>query len=235
MTFPLTVFQQTFEDAPSFADAVMADAVAGGGRFKDGHPPSEWLPELLAQKHVERTLVIGLAAWLTQAPSAAAISEAIRIARALELTEMAPIFATALQGIALNLLLQPDPQSPNQSIEDCLLGALLELMDASDPSMRATVLGHLRNAGLRNQEITLLLHHGSTEELRVGLPAVFSEDPPEPEILVPGLLRGKEVADILAQWLEDTPLEYRQKLWESATQQAPKLKKNKTLSARLLS
>ena len=235
MTFPLTVFNQTFSDAPAFAEAVLADATIGGGRFKPDTLPHQWLNTLLQDKTIERDFLVGLAAWLCRSSRAAGISESVAIAQSLEFHELAPVFAAALDGLSLEMLLQPNPHQPELSIEDSLLTGLATLMDGSDDGLRKTTLERLRHAGLRNHEIQLLMKHGSANEILAGVPSILTETRPSPDIIAIALIREKSCARATCATLIQTPMTYRKSIWKQVCKTAPLMKKNKELKELLFS
>ena len=71
MTFPLKLHGHTFDDAPSFAEAVLSDAIAGGGRIKADTLPRTWLGVLATPSDDQRPLLVSLTAWLTRCDNAA--------------------------------------------------------------------------------------------------------------------------------------------------------------------
>ena len=234
MTFPLTVHGQTFEDGPTFATAVLDDAIVGGGRFVTNQPPHQWVVELCNSASIDRGLISGLTAWLAQTDNVYGIAEAVRIATALSLSEIVPVFAAGLEGYSLELMLQPDPLEPSQSIEDLVLHCMASLMDGSDDALRVKVLMHLRNSGLRHAEAELLLRHGASDELERWLPAIFVESRPDVHLVVPAMLREPATALIVAQCLRAAPMDYRQQIWSIACEKAPLLAQNQPLRNLLL-
>ena len=233
--FPLTIHGQTFADPPSFAAAVLRDAQALGGRVVAGQSPEQWLPPLVESGILDRSTVVGLAAALMRMADPAALTEGIRIALALKLHELCPLFSAALSGVSLNLLLQPAPHHPDRSIEDCLLEALVQLMDGDDDLMRATVLTHLRNAGLHQQEFKLLTTHGSASELSTGLPAIFAESLPAPQALLPLLHRDAPIIEATLEILSQMPEPFRRDVFASIEKTLPELAKQPDVQSALLS
>jgi hypothetical protein len=234
MNFPITVCGLTFTNPRAFSAAVIEDAKAGGGRFVEGKRPCVWLKEAMKAGEIDRVNVLSLVAFLAQSDEAAAVAEGIRIALALSLGELSPVFIAVLEHGGLDILLQPDPLTPQDSIQDAFLMGALALMDQNDDESRAVVLRHLRHGGLQEEEAKLILGHGSVEELQAHLPAIWLDLIPTPAEVAVALVRGKDVADVMLSLLKDSSEPYRKQVWEAAILRHPQLKNDKEMKTQLL-
>lgn len=230
MTFPLKLHGHTFEDAPSFAEAVLSDSIAGGGRIQANTLPRDWLGTLVTEGDA-RPLLVSLTAWLTRSDHSAAICEAVAIAQQYQLQELASVFAAALDGLSIGLLLQPNPTRTHLSVEDTLLQGLATLTNGTPDSLRLKLLGHLRHAGLREEELSVLMRFGTKSELKTLLPDLIAEALPDSSQLSPLYTREQELMLTLGQLLASTPLSYRTEIWQRLKSAAPLLAANKDIVA----
>lgn len=236
MSFPLKFANQIYESAPQFAKAVLHDADKGGSQMFPGKTPHEWICEHVISGVLPREMVLGLSAFMIRSERPAAIAEGIRIAEQLELHPIARILTAAIEGFPLSLLLVPDPFFPEKSLEDTLLEGVIPLMSGTNSKQRAMILERLRNAGLPQKEIAVLVEHGSAEEIRTWLPIAISEGlmVQELSLLRPGFLRSVEIAQATSEALTALPLEQRKQLWKAVVAAAPLMAKNKTIKAVLV-
>jgi hypothetical protein len=175
MSFPLTIGDRVVPDPPSMAALVRSDSGAVSGTVVPGRRPADWVAELVRDGRFEKRLAVGLAAALIQNPEAVTVAEGARLAQALGEPVLATLLRRALDGHDPAVLFAADPGAPGSSVEDALLAAICALADATDPAVRGPLLERLRNAGLRDLEIPLLLRFGDADELRTWLPAVLTE------------------------------------------------------------
>ena len=231
MTFPLNLHGQVFDDAPSFAESVLADAIAGGGRVVSDTLPRAWLGVLVDDTHNQRSLLVSLTAWLTRSEHASGICEAIAIAQTYELHELATVFAAALDGLSLGLLLQPNPTQTDLSVEDTLLKGLTHITNGAPDALRTKLLGHLRNAGLRDDELSILVRFGTQKELQTLIPGLIAEALPETSQLRPICTREQDLVLTLGKSLASTPVAYRKSIWTEFTSLVPLLAANKEMTA----
>jgi hypothetical protein len=181
MSFPLSVAGRSIADPPALADLVRADSGPGNGQVVRGKRPAEWIVDLVADGVLAPRLAIGLAAALIHQTHAAGICEGARLARALGDPALGTLILRALDAHDTALLLANDPGSADGSVEDGLLAAAAVLCDLTNPTIRRAILGKLRNAGLRELELPMLLSHGEPDDLREWLPAVLAETLTEAE------------------------------------------------------
>ena len=233
MTFPLTLHGHTFEDAPSFAEAVLSDAIAGGGRIEEDTLPRAWLGALVTPGDDHRPLLVSLAAWLCRSNHAAGICEAVAIAQLYALEELTTVFAAALDGLTLEILLQPNPNELGLSVEDTLLKGLAAIMSGTQDDLRVKLLGHLRHAGLRDEELSVLTRFGTKEELVALMPDLIAESLPNVADLRAVYTRDQEHMLAMAQVLCSAPKSYRLALWDALIESTPLMKTN-TKIAQLL-
>ena len=235
MTFPLKLHGHTFDDAPSFAEAVLSDAIAGGGRIKADTLPRTWLGVLATPSDDQRPLLVSLTAWLTRCDNAAGICEAVAIAKTYALHELATVFAAALDGLGLGLLLQPNPNEPGLSVEDTLLKGLAAITNGTPDALRIKLLGHLRHAGLREEELSVLTQFGTKEELVALMPDLIAEALPNITQLRAIYSRDQEHMLALAQVLYSAPKSYRLELWRALIESTPLIKANTQIEQLLTS
>ncbi len=179
MTFPLTLGGHTFRTPAALGAAVQADIEAGGGTLAPNTTPTRWLLDRRAASELPDALLTGLAAALIRSGGPGAVAEGARLALALDSAPLGELLGLAITARDLGVLLHPDPFATDRSVEDTVLDAWSRLADAADPAVRGPLLEHLRNAGLPHRELTILLAHGTDEELTRWLPAILAEAPDE--------------------------------------------------------
>lgn len=217
MSFPLTVGRHTLATPPELADLVRSDAANPGSVLADQRP-AEWVRGLVDAGALEARTAVALAAALIQQADPVTIAEGARLARSLGERALGKLLVAALEGHDTGLLLQVDPAAPGRSVEDALLEASCELADLADPRIRGTLLLRLRNAALPGMELALLCEHGTLDELRSLLPAVFAEgiDDDQVPLLVRRVLRGGDAARVLLGAAAALPADQREQLTTSA-------------------
>lgn len=212
MTFPLTIGGQTVSDPPGLAALVRADTAAGG-IVLPGQRPRDWVPALVAKGLLPDQLAAGLVAALLQEDSPALLVECAHLARALHDTRLGPVLLAAVDAHDVGVLLVPGEEG--RSVEDLLLLAATELVDANDPSLRKPLLDHLRHAGLTAAELAVLAGGATAEEVRTWLPAILQEDLPDAAALADLLLRDSTRAAAI-EALMDLDVSQRRTAWEAA-------------------
>jgi hypothetical protein len=207
MSFPLQVGSVLVPDPPALAALVRRDASPGGGTVVPGLRPAQWVMELVTSGALERRLAIGLAAALIQHPEPVTVCEGARLSANLGEGVLGAVVLRALAGHDMALLLQTDPQFPDSSVEDTLLGAATRICQLSDPQVRRPLLERLRNAGLPALEIPVLCAHGDLEDLAFWLPAVLAEGVSEREmwLVADRIRRDPEAAPVIAEVLREWP------------------------------
>jgi len=236
MSFPLTIAEQTFEDAPSLAEAVVADAEAGGGTVTADTRPAEWLTTLLQSDAMERSVLVGLAAWLLRNPNHTAVAEGVELATSLTLTELGPVLDAALDAHDVSLLLMPDPRQPNRSVEDAMLTALARTSQLAEPEIRVRILARLRYAGLSAEELGVLATHGNVEEVAQWLPAILLEGVPDGQghQLATLLSRDADIALTACKAATVLSPQVRLAIWQAAVASTPTLAQETELQRILL-
>lgn len=175
MSFPLSIGDRLVADPASLAALVRDDSGSESGAVVPGKRPCEWVADLVRDGRLERRLAVGLADALLRQPAPSTACEGARLACALEEPTLGSVLIDALKAHDTGLLLGVDPAGAGASVEDTLLRAAAELADLSDADIRREVLQRLRNAGLPDVEIPILLRYGDADELRSWLPAVLTE------------------------------------------------------------
>lgn len=197
MSFPLSFQGHTFATAPALAQAVTADAEAGGGSLFPGQCPPQWLLEMREQGLVETGLLVALAGHLLAARQPATAAVGARLTVVLDHPELVRMLSLALEGHDLGLLLQLDPLDPEHTIEDTLLDAAAAT--AGHAPDTAALLTRLRNAGLPHLELAVLCEHAAEEQVRAYLPAALRDHQGDPGALLDTLsTRMPE----LSEWID---------------------------------
>lgn len=233
--FPREIAGQSFPDAPSLARTVQEDAAAGGGRVVSGERPAVWLGRALRADEVERELIVGLSAALIRAARPASIVEAAQLASEHELVELAPVFAAALAGLDVGVLLHPDPRGENVSVEDALLRAW-SVVEGGDPARVTQLLDRLRHAGLRAEELAVLAQHAGPDAIRARLPPILVEALPVEDVtsLARALARGGAAADAVCRSADPLTGAQRYAVWHAAVRLEPSLEVDDALRERWL-
>lgn len=189
----------------------------------DGSRPAEWLGASLSAGEVERSFVVALCAALVRGRKPAAVSEAAAMALQCELHELAPVFAAAVGGLELGLLLHADPRSAESSIEDSLLISWAAVERESERA--ESLLDRLRHAGLRDVELRLLMRLGAPDSIRRRLPHILAEDLPVEDAgaLAEGLGRGADVATAVCDAASGLNASQRYAIWHAAVVIRPEL------------
>ena len=173
MPFPLTLDGHALSDPAALAAFAREECGAAGPTLPER--PCDWVPRLVREGALEARLATALAVAFLQHPEAATICEGARLAARLRDPVLGPVLMRALREHDTALLLQPDPGSPERSVEDTLLVTAPQVVDLAVDELRRPLLEALRNAGLRDVEIPALARHGDAADLRQWLPAVLSE------------------------------------------------------------
>lgn len=236
MPFPLTLAGRTISTPPQLASFVISDAQAGGGTVVPGQVPSRWVMDLVRAGQLEEPLAVGLAAALLRTEQPGALTEGARLAGQLKHPRLADMLAAAVSSHDVGLLLHPDPVVAGASVEDALLRAWANVADLARPDVRGSMLERLRNAGLTDVEVRVLGAHGTPEEIRRWLPAVFAEGAPRGvgEGLSTALSRGGEVTTAVLRVLLALPAATRHGAAEQLFEWAPALRDLPGLRDRLL-
>ncbi|MBT3218222.1 MAG: hypothetical protein HN348_03960 [Proteobacteria bacterium] len=216
MAFPLTIADRTIETGPQLLELIIEDTGAGGGTVVKGETPPTWIVKAQEQGSLTTVEMRGLAAALIQRGLPASVSVGARLAMVLGDAELGPLLLHALAGHDVGLLLALDPLDQERSIEDTLLRASAEVVDASDPDLREQLLTGLRNASLPEVEVDILLRFGDTEQIRRWLPAIFTEalDVPSVAPFQEASNRSPEIAKAIDDALDALPPEIRQRVDE---------------------
>jgi hypothetical protein len=215
VSFPLRIGDHRFATPPSLAQAVREDAAAGGGRVVPGQKPRDWVLGLVTAKLLPKELAVALVAALLQDPTASTLTECCHLARALSSVELGAVLMSAAESHDVGVLLVAAPGEQDRSVEDVLLLAAADLIDAADASLRVPLLEQLRYAGLSQAELKVLARGATDEEVRIWLPSVLLEDPVDGVHLAELLVRpATRKATIDALNALDEPR--RRTLWSAA-------------------
>lgn len=212
MTFPLTIGGQTVSDPPGLAALVRADAAAGGIVLA-GQRPRGWVRALVDKGLLPAQLAVGLVAALLQDDAPPTLVECAHLARSLGDERLGAVLLSAVEAHDVAVLLVPGEEG--RSVEDVLLLAAAELVDATDPALRVPLLDRLRHAGLTAAELGVLARGGSPEEVRTWLPAILQEDLPDASALALLMLSPRTREATIAV-LQDLETSARRTAWEAA-------------------
>lgn len=180
-----------------------------------GQKPREWVLGLVTAKLIGKDLAIALVAALLQDPTASTLTECCYLARALDSAELGAVLMSAVESHDVGVLLVAAPGEQGRSVEDVLLLAAAELIDASDAKLRGPLLEQLRHAGLSRAELHVLARGATAEEVSIWLPAILLEDPIDGASLAELLLRSaSRKPGIAALNALDEPR--RRALWDAA-------------------
>jgi hypothetical protein len=236
MNFPITVAGRTFDAAPAVAQAVLDDAMAGGGTLVAGQRPATWLADAVNDGVIDRSFVIGLCAALVRAGHPVGLLEAIDLAVDLGLSELVALLPAALDGLDMGILLHADPRGGDGSVEDALLRGWAALVSAEQPEGRDALLLRLRHAGLRSLELDVLARTGDAAAVRAVLPLILAEELPVADVstLAAALVRGPDVADAVCRAAGGLTASQRYAVWHAAVGIRPALEADDALRARWL-
>lgn len=236
MDFPLTVAGRTYDTAPALAQAVLADAAAGGGTVVDGARPAAWLARAVRDQALERAFVVGLCAALVRTGDPAGLVEGMDLAVDLELTELLPLLPAALDGLDMGILLHADPRSASGSVEDALLRGWAALVAPERTDGLDALLLRLRHAGLRGLELEVLARCGDAAAVRAILPSILTEDLPVGDVaaLAEALVRGPEVAQAVCDASASLTSSQRYAIWRAAVARDVSIEADDALRARWL-
>lgn len=196
MPFPLRIAGQKIASARELGALFVADAHANGNGVFEGEPPHVWVGRLVNKGAIDLDVAFALVALILASRDPAAVAEAARLGARLPPKLLQSLFPAAIDAQDTGVLLHPDPFLPSRSVEDALLTAWAATAP-DDLAVRAPLIERLRNAGLPDLEVALLVRHGTPEEIRTTLPLVFIEGVPAgtAEALSPILARGDAVVN----------------------------------------
>lgn len=168
MSGPIEVDGRWFADPPSLLAEVVAQAGAGAR-------PSGWI----ATASIDPALKVGLAAAMIRHEHGPTVAEGARLAGVLGDPRLIALCRLALDTQDTGVLLAADPADAGRSVEDALLVAVARGGAHDDEAERETMLSRLRNAGLRDEELWVLLGWGSAREVAEWLPGLCEEGVPD--------------------------------------------------------
>ncbi|MFK7926831.1 MAG: hypothetical protein AB8H79_01490 [Myxococcota bacterium] len=231
MDFPRTIAGQHFESAPAFAVAVQADALAGGSTIVEGARPTQWLAASLRAGEVDRTFVIALCAALMRNRAPVAVAEAAALAGACELSELSEVLSAAASGLDVGVLLFPDPNVEDGSVEDALLTGWAAV--EQDVERCEGLLDRLRYAGLRDVELRLLMRLATPASIRARLPQILAEALPAEDAgaLAMGMVRSSDVAQAIVKGASALNAAQRYAIWHAAVNAQASLASDSELQA----
>ena len=209
-----------------------ADAAAGGGEVVEGARPSGWLSSAFEAGEVERELLLGLCAALVRSAHPQSVLEVALLAARCHLTELAPVFQAAVAGLDVGVLLHPDPHADGASVEDALLRAWSSV-EGGEGERLVALLDRLRHAGLRSEELAVLVRLADAETIARRLPPILVEALPVEDVdaLATGLCRSGAIAHAIAAASGPLNGAQRYAVWRAAEAREPAIGADDALRA----
>ncbi len=168
MSGPIEVDGRWYADPP----ALLAEVVAQAAR---GARPSGWI----ASAAIDPALKLGLSAAMIRHDHGPTVAEGARLAGVLGDPRLIALCRLALDTQDTGVLLAADPADAGHSVEDALLVVVARSDTHDDAATRESMLTRLRNAGLRDEELWVLLGWGTAREVTEWLPGLCEEGVPD--------------------------------------------------------